>query len=218
MGRPSDSRQHLIDAAIELMRARGYGSVGVQELCERAGVKKGSFYYFFPTKADLTLAALDAMWARHREKVLEPALTAPVSTEERLRRLFEQSFDRQGQLRDAHGYCIGCAFGNLAVEISGQDPRIQDRLREIFRQWADALASALAEATGAPAAPQTAELAQALLAYLEGLMLLARAHDDPSLMTRLGPYALRLAGLEPATARVETFATKTPNPTQGSCV
>ena len=35
-----------MDAACELMHNRGYGSIGVAEICARADVRKGSFYHF----------------------------------------------------------------------------------------------------------------------------------------------------------------------------
>ena len=40
----------LIDSASELIHSRSYADVGVNELCEHAGVKKGSFYHFFPNR------------------------------------------------------------------------------------------------------------------------------------------------------------------------
>ncbi|HSG31720.1 MAG TPA: TetR/AcrR family transcriptional regulator, partial [Thermodesulfobacteriota bacterium] len=44
------TKEKLIDSAIQLLGTRSYNSVGVQELCEHAEVKKGSFYHFFPSK------------------------------------------------------------------------------------------------------------------------------------------------------------------------
>ena len=57
-----DTRQRLLDTAEKLFYARSYEDVGVQEICREAGVKKGSFYHFFPSKRDLTLAILDDSW------------------------------------------------------------------------------------------------------------------------------------------------------------
>jgi len=57
MGRVSDAKQRLLDATIELIWQHSYGAVTVDNICERAGVKKGSFYYFFPSKTDLVVAA-----------------------------------------------------------------------------------------------------------------------------------------------------------------
>ena len=62
MPQVSHAKEKLLDSALDLMYARSYRDVGVQEICEHAGVKKGSFYHFFPSKRDLTLAALDRQW------------------------------------------------------------------------------------------------------------------------------------------------------------
>ncbi len=58
MGRVSDAKEHLIESGKQLMHARGYTAVSVQDLCQHAGVNKGSFYYFFPAKRDLVLAVI----------------------------------------------------------------------------------------------------------------------------------------------------------------
>lgn len=73
MGRTSDARERILEAAIELIYARSYSAVGVQAICERAGVQKGSFYHFFPSKRELTLAAVDRLAEQLREQILEPA-------------------------------------------------------------------------------------------------------------------------------------------------
>ena len=59
MGRTSDARERLIGAMNELIWLGSYGSTSVDHICERAEVRKGSFYHYFPGKADLALAAID---------------------------------------------------------------------------------------------------------------------------------------------------------------
>ena len=73
MGRTSDARERLIHSAIELVHARSYADVGVNELCEHAGVKKGSFYHFFPSKRDLIVAALDDVAGWYDRDIFGPA-------------------------------------------------------------------------------------------------------------------------------------------------
>ena len=73
MGRMSDARERLLSSAGELIYALGSQGASVEELCERAGVKKGSFYHFFPSKQELTLAALEAQWNMMRDALVEPA-------------------------------------------------------------------------------------------------------------------------------------------------
>ena len=65
MGRHSDARERLIEAAGELWHTRSYADVGVSEICDHAGVQKGSFYHFFSSKRDLALAVIDERWRVH---------------------------------------------------------------------------------------------------------------------------------------------------------
>src|SRR3984885_481841 len=62
MGRTSDAKERLLDAALELIWERSYGVVTIDAICEKAQVKKGSFYYFFDSKSELAVAALDYNW------------------------------------------------------------------------------------------------------------------------------------------------------------
>src|ERR1700712_5792162 len=58
----SQTKQKLIDAAHRLIWANSYAHVSVEDICRAAGVQKGSFYHFFPTKIDLAAAALEDHW------------------------------------------------------------------------------------------------------------------------------------------------------------
>ena len=62
MGRTSDAREKLLAVAFDLIHENSYGTVSVEHICTRAGVNKGSFYYFFKTKTDLVVAAYEEHW------------------------------------------------------------------------------------------------------------------------------------------------------------
>lgn len=53
------ARQKLLDAALALIREKGYASTTVDELCGRAGVAKGSFFHHFKDKEALAVAVAD---------------------------------------------------------------------------------------------------------------------------------------------------------------
>jgi TetR/AcrR family transcriptional repressor of nem operon len=55
MGRKSDAHQRILEAGTALFQQRAYASIGVAEICAAAGVPKGSFYHFFPSKQALAL-------------------------------------------------------------------------------------------------------------------------------------------------------------------
>ena len=54
------ARSKLLDAAISVIREKGYAATSVDELCARAGVTKGAFFHHFPTKDSLAVAAAKA--------------------------------------------------------------------------------------------------------------------------------------------------------------
>ena len=61
-------KERLTDAAMDLIWENSYGATSVDAICERAGAKKGSFYYFFKSKSELTAAALEAEWNKNKAK------------------------------------------------------------------------------------------------------------------------------------------------------
>lgn len=59
---PAERRRELMAAAQALFKANGYGRTTVQDICQRAGVAKGTFFYYFATK-EAMLGAIFAQWA-----------------------------------------------------------------------------------------------------------------------------------------------------------
>jgi TetR/AcrR family transcriptional regulator, transcriptional repressor for nem operon len=191
----TDTRQRLIDSARELIYARSYSDVGVQQICERAGVKKGSFYHFFPSKRDLTLAALDQLHTYFRQHIIDVAFAADIPPLERFKRFISASYEFHKQLKENTGHIMGCPFGNLGCELSTQDEVIRKRVDSIFSEVQQPLATALAEAVANGELPDidTAAAARAIFAYIEGVMMYAKIRNDPELIRELGARALYLA-------------------------
>jgi TetR/AcrR family transcriptional repressor of nem operon len=208
MGRQSDARERLIRSAGELWHARSYADVGVSEICEHAGVQKGSFYHFFPSKRDLALAVIDDGWQRVGAGEMAPILTGPLPPLERLVRLMERGIEIQQRMKEACGAAVGCSFGNLVVEMGTVDEVLRERLERLFEDWAGLLRVALDDAVAAGELPEidTGQAARAMLAYIEGLGVLIKAHDDPQAVADLAPLALRLAGGDPAASPRTTAA------------
>ena len=59
-------KERLTEAAMDLIWANSYGATSVDAICERAGAKKGSFYYFFKSKSELAAAALEGDWKKRK--------------------------------------------------------------------------------------------------------------------------------------------------------
>lgn len=189
MGRSSTARQRILDAACELIKTRSYGSVGIADVCALADVRKGSFYYFFDSKQSLTLEVIDAHWSAQRADWVA-TLTAPGPVLERLHRLFLDTATEQRRTQGADGAVRGCLLANLALELSNQDRVVQARLNEIFADQVGLIETALHEAAAnGEIAPEsaTAEIARAVVAQLEGMIIFAKLGNAPHLLVGLWP-------------------------------
>src|ERR1043166_2553436 len=102
MPQVSDAKEKLTDAALGLIWTSGYAATSVDDICAKANVKKGSFYHFFKSKADLEVAALDAHWRRSRQRwndLFSPS-TPPL---ERFENYFDFVVQRQADLQVEFG-------------------------------------------------------------------------------------------------------------------
>lgn len=184
-----DTQQRILDSARELIYSRSYADVGVAAICEHAGVKKGSFYHFFPSKRDLTLAVLDSHYLEIKDHLLKQAFANDIPPMARLARFGQLSYEFQKQVLNDTGRVIGCFFGNLASELSTQDEPIRLRIEQIFSNLQSGIRQVLREAIaiGEVQDIDVEATAQAMLAYFEGVMLLAKSQNNVEIMGQLFP-------------------------------
>lgn len=198
MGRTSDARERLLEAVIELIWAGSYGSTSVDHICERAGVKKGSFYHFFESKTDLALAGLEHGWTEHKRE-LDQIYSPVVPPLERILNCLAHLRREQQDLLAKHGRVLGCPVHSMGAEVSTVDERLRQKLQEILAQYIRYFESAIrdGQAEGSVCARHpAAELARILFAYSEGLLLHARIWNDLSHLEPLESGARILLGAE----------------------
>src|SRR6266511_2835438 len=104
MGRVSDAKERLMKAVSELILTGSYGSTTIDQICEKAGVKKGSFYYL---KADLAVTALDAAFKEKRQE-LDSLFSPTVPPLERIRNYCDFAYREQARIKEEHGCVLGC--------------------------------------------------------------------------------------------------------------
>ncbi|MCB1875244.1 MAG: TetR/AcrR family transcriptional regulator [Chromatiales bacterium] len=185
----TDTRSRILVTARELFHGRSYADVGIKEICESAKVQKGSFYHFFPSKQDLAMAVIDDMAEEWAHGFVAEAFDRNLPPMERLDYLIDAAYYWQKAAKDLEGRVPGCLFGNLALEVSTRDEVIRAKINAVFRKASESFREALSEAVELGAvAPLDAELTgEAMLAYLEGIILLAKSRNDPDVVRLLGP-------------------------------
>lgn len=196
MGRTSDAKSRLIEAIQELIWTGNYGSTSVDQICERAGVKKGSFYHFFESKTALALAGIDHGWSEHR-KELDQTFSPVVPPIERILNCFRNFRREQEERFQQHGRVLGCPIHSLGAEVSTVDERLRAKLQDILAQFICYYESALrdAHAQGIIQAPDAPAVARVIFAYSEGLLLHARIWNDLSYLDEFEAGARTILGV-----------------------
>jgi TetR/AcrR family transcriptional regulator, transcriptional repressor for nem operon len=179
MGRCSNAKQQLMEAVLELIWTGSYGSTTIDQICEKSGVKKGSFYYFFESKADLAAAALEENWKRRRIE-LDALFSPTIPPLERLKRYCEYGFKFQTEVKKKCGCVLGCPLYTLGSEICTQEVELRNTIQNILEQKRKYLESAIrdAHAAGLIHAPDPVGKARMLYAYYQGLQAEARINNN----------------------------------------
>lgn len=191
------TKQRLLDAALKLIWENSYGSVGVDEICQLADVKKGSFYHAFKSKSDLATAAFEDYWEKKRpilDQIFSPLLT-PL---ERLNGYCKLIVDDQKQKHKCGGKVLGCPFSSVGCELSTQDENIRQKARELGTRMTKYIESAVRDLMqeGGVEGGDAAELAREIYAYASGVVTQAKIDNDIQSVERLAPGVCRLLGVK----------------------
>ena len=188
-----------MEAVGELFWTGSYDSTTIDQICEKAGVKKGSFYYFFDCKATLAEAALELTWQKYRPN-LDAIFSASSGPLERLRNYCEFTYREQVELKAKHGVVLGCPLCTLGTEISTQEKGLQKKVQQLIAHGEKYLESAIrdAHAAGLIHAPDPKGKARILHAYYMGLLTQARIHDDAEIIRESVDGTYELLGVKEA--------------------
>ncbi len=172
-----DTRERLLRAGIAAVLERGWAASGVDAVLRSAGVPKGSFYHYFPSKDDFGYAVIDAYQAYFLRRLARCFDDPAVRLDAQLQAFLAESLE--GMAR--HGWRRGCLIGALGQELAGLHEGFRVRLLDSLARWEEVLAAALARAQerGEVAATlDAARAARGFWAAWEGAVLRARLARD----------------------------------------
>jgi TetR/AcrR family transcriptional repressor of nem operon len=177
------------------------GAASVDAICEKAGVRKGSFYHFFKSKEDLVATALENHFKTARvdfDRIFSPSV-APV---DRLKGFFEQMIKKQQMKSDAVGRVVGCPYGSAAAASSPEDKLVQEAVKDIMATWKKYLETTLRDgaADGSIPSQDIPQAVENVFDYVEGAMMAGRIQNSMNPIKKMGRLAFKLLGLEWETA------------------
>ncbi len=177
---PRDSRRRILDAALSVLREKGYTATTVDDLCRAAGVTKGSFFHHFESKEAATLASI-AHWNEVTGSLFAGAPYWQVNDprERLLAYLDFRAAMVTGELPE-----FTCLLGTLVQEVFQHHPALQLACGAGIEAHAQTLVSTI-DAARTQHAPQAEWSAVSLARYtqsvLQGGFVLAKAMNDPAM-------------------------------------
>lgn len=170
-------RERVIQTALHLFYTEGFHAVGTNQICSEAKVNKSTLYHLFPSKVDMVLAALE-VYASNITRKFQQIAKSKVTAEQKLEQVFETPFRANQELQQQLGEVKGCFVGNIALELAGKEERVRTYLADVFQAWAAAIEPIVQE-LALNQSIDTPKVARSLIAYLQGAILLSKAHNDP---------------------------------------
>lgn len=171
------SKRKLLDAALRLIREKGYEATRIEDICEAAAVTKGSFFHHFKSKQELALAAAQ-YWSDVTGALFEDASYNELK--DPLDRVLGY-IDFRRQLISGEVAEFTCLVGTMVQEIYVSEPEIRKACDRSISEHADRVAKDIAAAMtqhGIEAEWTAESLALHTQAVLQGAFILAKAKGD----------------------------------------
>src|ERR1700677_1813610 len=182
----SDTKRKLLETAMELIWESSYGSVSVDDICSKAGVNKGSFYYAFKSKSDLAVAAFQRFWEL-KQPMLDQVFSPQLPPLERLSRYCNVIIEDQRARHKIYGKVLGCPFCSLGGELSTLDEKIRLKIEEMTTRYMKYLESLVRDLAndGLIECRDAKELARELYFYNIGVLMQAKIENEITNLDRL---------------------------------
>jgi TetR/AcrR family transcriptional repressor of lmrAB and yxaGH operons len=183
--RPDRSRAALIDKAATLFRRQGYAATGLNQILEEAGVKPGSLYHHFPQGKQQLAAAVVETEGTGIEQLLRRFLATGRPVADVVDRWVDLLVaGLAGDRRD------GCPIEPIATESVNASTLVREASARAFRGWCAAVEERL-HSDGWSAA-EAERVALAVIALIEGALILSRISGDAGALEAAKPAARSL--------------------------
>ena len=187
MGRTSQAREKILQAARLLFWERGYEGVSMEDLCSAAGVNKGTLYHFYSNKEEIALSAVHS----------NAELTLGVIQDERLKKMsglnailyyFDFTVAMSRERFEESGLVPGCPFGTLGAELGGRNDAICSGVNE----WFEKMTEQISEYLKKDGIRSPKKKAEEILMLWQGAMLMAKTANRIEFLHEAREYTVQL--------------------------
>ncbi len=176
----TNTKDRLVETAIEMVWKNSYSSVSVDDICKAADVRKGSFYHYFKSKAELAVEAMEQHYQKKKgdfDKAFSPANT-PI---ERFEKYTDLAYENQKKTLEEYGHVCGCPFASLGSEMASQEDLIREKADKVFQRHQRYYESTLRDMVAEGLLPEDTDVAaraEEVSSYICGQFMMARVQNS----------------------------------------
>ena len=173
-------RIKLLDEGVAMFMEQGYHGTGIQEVVDKVGVPKGSFYNYFISKEDFGSKAVIHYSGQFKEFLNTTLEHSKSNSLDALNKFF----DSISELSENRDYKGGCLIGNFAAELSDSSKPVRKTMSMCLNEWKNLLREILSTCQDQDVIRKDIpadELADFLINLLEGstLRMKVEANSEP---------------------------------------
>ena len=179
--RRKTTQKRIIEKAEKLLWQQGYEGTSLNEVVGKAGVSKGAFFHYYPSKQAISQDVIN--------KYAREQLTAPLQ-----KHLAEASTAKNGLFNwvseffetfKGHNFKGGCLLGNMALELSDQNDAARETIKQHFLELENTIASSLKPLMDeGKLFIEPRQLARLLIASMQGATMMSKVHKDKNRASR----------------------------------
>jgi TetR/AcrR family transcriptional repressor of nem operon len=190
-----ETKEKLLQVGFDLFWDSSYGSVSVDDICKRAGINKGSFYHFFPSKADLLVEAYEEHW-KEKRPIMDRMFSPCVPPVERLQNWCRFIYEAQKEKAEQYGHVCGCPYASVGCEIATMDEKIRIKSEQLMNAGMKYVETALADAIrqNAVTIKDPIAAAKTLQTVVIGKMVEAKVQNDIRVLADLEALVMDFIG------------------------
>lgn len=129
MKKGDETKEKIKDVSLNLFHRKGYKHTSINDILDSSGVKKGNFYFHYPSKEKLIVDVLNKALSNYENQINSSIKHEAIS---------DQIVDMIETIAAYHigdGISKGCLFGNMALEIGHDGSEISSFVGNVFKRW-----------------------------------------------------------------------------------